>query len=531
MLPDEGDHESLSGEHKVGDVGRYRLIAELARGGMGVVYLALVGGPGGFNKLFVVKVLKSHLAEDQRLVRMFLEEARLAAKLSHPNIVQTIEVGTDGGRHFIAMEFVDGQPYHRVIARGRRAGVPLPQRYHLYLLGRLLEGLQHAHEATDFDGTPLDLVHRDVSPHNVVLSYDGQVKVVDFGIAKALDTSSDTRSGMLKGKIAYMAPEQAAGERIDARADLFAVGVMLWEAVVGKRMWDPALNDMQMLHALVKGAIPRPRDAVPDLDAQLERIVLKATSELARDRYASAADMQADLEGYVKGLGAPPFGPRDLGKYVSDLFAQERAEIKAVIDGQLRALREATSGTHRTIDLPRLSPFAAPAGTPSGVQLASSSRDATEQAVTRVEGSWGSRRGTAVPAPRRSGRLAVAAVLLIGGAVAGAAALYGGRREPAPRTVDPSLPVTSTTPPPASAAAAPTPSTNAGAEAAAAAPPTAPAAPVTSAAHVAPRASAAAVQRGLPTASHGPAQSASPATPASAGHVRQQIDTNNPYGN
>ncbi|MGD0530409.1 MAG: serine/threonine-protein kinase, partial [Polyangiaceae bacterium] len=273
--------------HKVVDVGRYRLIAELARGGMGIVYLALVRGPGGFNKLFVVKVLKEHMSEDPKLVFMFLEEARLAAKLNHPNVVQTIEVGSDRGQHFIAMEYLDGQSLHRIVARGRRTAVVFPQHFQLYVLMELLEGLQYAHGVTDFDGTPMRLVHRDVSPQNVLVTYDGLVKILDFGIAKALDSSNDTRTGMLKGKVAYMAPEQASGEPLDGRADVFAVGAMLWEAAVGDRMWSRTSNDLQILHALMNGTIPRPRDANPNIDPRLERMILKATSYRPADRHAS----------------------------------------------------------------------------------------------------------------------------------------------------------------------------------------------------------------------------------------------------
>jgi serine/threonine protein kinase len=309
----DADRESPLPAHKVADVGRYRLIAELARGGMGIVFLALVAGPGGFNKLFCVKVLKGAMAEDRKLVSMFLEEARLAAKLNHPNVVQTIEVGSDDGQHFIAMEYLEGQSLYGIQSRGRRAENPFPLSYHVYVLVHLLEGLEYAHTATDFDGTPLHLVHRDVSPHNVFVTYDGRVKILDFGIAKALGSSNDTNTGMLKGKVAYMAPEQAAGEPLDGRADVFAAGVMLWDAVVGQRMWNRSLNDLQILHALMKGAIPDPREAKPDIDPRLERIILHATAVNAEDRYETAAEMQRDLEAYLDDPGTASFGARDIG--------------------------------------------------------------------------------------------------------------------------------------------------------------------------------------------------------------------------
>jgi serine/threonine-protein kinase len=289
------------------------------------VYLALVRGPGGFNKLFVVKELKPHLAEDPNLVEMFLEEARLAAKLNHPNVVQTIEVGSDRDRPYIAMEHLDGQSLNRISARARKVDSPLPMPHFLFILAHMLEGLHYAHHVTDFDGTPLNIVHRDVSPHNVFVTYEGHVKVVDFGIAKALDSSNETRAGVLKGKIAYMAPEQAVGARPDRRADVFAAGVMLFEAAVGQRMWAQAENDLQILHALTSKKVPRPRDVKPEIDPRLEQIILRATAVEVDDRYPDAAEMREDIEAYLRAASAPALPGRDIGRFVSGLFTAERA--------------------------------------------------------------------------------------------------------------------------------------------------------------------------------------------------------------
>jgi serine/threonine-protein kinase len=372
VVVDEAEKESLAALTKVSDLGRYRLIAELARGGMGIVYLALVRGPGGFNKLFVVKELKSHLVEDVSLVRMFTEEARLAAKLNHPNVVQTIEVGAEGTRHFIAMEYLDGQSLNRVLLRARKAGKPFPLHFFLHVLAHALEGLQYAHSLVDFDGTPLGLVHRDVSPHNIFVTYDGQVKVLDFGIAKALDSSNDTRTGILKGKVSYMAPEQAAGQPVDRRSDLFSCGVMLFEAATGVRMWKKAANDLQILHALMHGNVPRPRDVTQEIDPAIERIILKATAVKKEDRYASASEMQADVEQHLKTMDVPAFSARDVGKFFSDVFQAERDRIKKVIDAQLRTLRGMGSGEYGKVDMPRLSGMPGPNTTPSGVHYANS---------------------------------------------------------------------------------------------------------------------------------------------------------------
>src|SRR6185369_9959070 len=263
-------------------LGKYRLIAELGHGGMAEVYLAVVRGPAGFNKLLVIKQIRPQLAEDPEFLGMFLDEARLAARFSHPNVVQTNEVGQEGDRYFIAMEYLEGQPLNRVIHRlGRATGVPLGM--HVKVMLEVCAGLHHAHELADYDGTPLSVVHRDFTPHNIFLTYDGLVKVVDFGIAKAMNSSSETRTGVLKGKVAYMAPEQARGERVDRRADIFSVGVMLWEAATGKRLWK-GVPDITILQRLLSGEIPTPRSVKPDISEKLEAIILKALSHQRDDR-------------------------------------------------------------------------------------------------------------------------------------------------------------------------------------------------------------------------------------------------------
>src|SRR5262245_17105669 len=219
-----------------GMASRYHPIAELGQGGMADVLLAMMQGAAGFRKLVVLKRLRPNLADDAELLAMFSDEARLAARLNHPNVVQTYEVGYDAGRHFIAMEWLDGQPLHRLL-KAAWAYDALPLDVHLFILCEALRGLHYAHELQDFDGTRLEVVHRDVSPQNVFLTYEGQVKLVDFGVAKAHARSTDTQVGVVKGKVAYMAPEQALGCPVDRRADVFSVGVMLWEAVARRRLW------------------------------------------------------------------------------------------------------------------------------------------------------------------------------------------------------------------------------------------------------------------------------------------------------
>jgi serine/threonine-protein kinase len=322
-------------------LGKYRLIAELGHGGMAEVFLAVVRGPAGFNKLVVIKQIRPQLAEDPEFLGMFLDEARLAARLSHPNVVQTNEVGQEGERYFIAMEYLEGQPLNRIVHRLQKSG-GLPLAMHLKIVCQALAGLHHAHELTDYDGTALGVVHRDVTPHNVFVTYDGQVKVVDFGIAKALNSSSETRTGVLKGKVAYMAPEQARGERVDRRADLFSVGVMLWEAATGKRLWK-GVPDITILQRLLAGEVPTPRSVKPDVPEKLEAIILKSLAHQREDRYATAAEMQLALEAYLDEAGERVH-ERDIGKIIASNFEADRAKIKGIIDEQLRAKPAAASG-------------------------------------------------------------------------------------------------------------------------------------------------------------------------------------------
>jgi eukaryotic-like serine/threonine-protein kinase len=327
-------------------LGRYRLIAALGHGGMAVVHLAVMHGQAGFNKLLVIKQIHERYAADPEVLGMFLDEARLAARLSHPNVVQTNEVGQDGDRHFLAMEYLDGQPLNRITWRmSRRGGLPLGM--HLRILADVLGGLHYAHELADYSGAPLGVVHRDVTPQNVFVTYDGTVKVVDFGIAKARNSVTQTKIGTIKGKIAYMAPEQARGGTVDRGADIFAAGVMLWEAVTGTRPWQ-GVPELTILKSLFAGEFPSARAVKPELPAQLEAILVKALASDRRDRYATAAEFQADLETYLETTGRRP-EQRELGQLLSTHFEAERAAIKTIIEDQLRS----DDGDRRgSLDLP-----------------------------------------------------------------------------------------------------------------------------------------------------------------------------------
>ena len=320
--------ESSSSLH----LGKYTLIAEIARGGMGIVYLAKMNGPAGFQKLAVVKELKPDLGEDLKFANMFLDEARLAARLNHRNIVQTNEVGEDAGRFYMAMEYLDGRTLQS--ARSRLKG---PKAMTAPMLVRIacesLAGLHYAHELTDYDGQPLNIVHRDVSAHNIFLTYDGQVKVLDFGVAKASANTQETEVGMLKGRVVCMSPEHVNNDRIDRRADVFSMGVLLREALTGRRLWE-GLGEMDVVRELIALRIP-PIPADADLPFELRQIVDKAMAPKREDRFATCNEMRQALEAWV--VRADPSNSLSrLGEILSAEFADQRARVKATIEARTR---------------------------------------------------------------------------------------------------------------------------------------------------------------------------------------------------
>jgi serine/threonine-protein kinase len=318
-------------------IGKYQPIFELGRGGMATVYLCVLKGLGGFSKLQVVKRLKPELSEDAEFRSMFLEEARLAARINHPNVVQTNEVGIDGSNYFIAMEYLEGQSLEAFFRRASDGGKSMPLRILLPILIDTLRGLHHAHELKDFQGNPLKVVHRDVSPHNIFVTYDGSVKVVDFGIAKAADSAHETRTGVVKGKVAYMAPEQVSSKGIDRRADIFAVGAILWRGLTGKRMWR-GMNEMEILVKLAGGEIPSPTTMKADLPKELVAICEKALAPKPEDRYQTAAEMMQALEEYLQRTGDRA-SAHEIGQMLQTLFADRREEVSKAVEQRLGALQ------------------------------------------------------------------------------------------------------------------------------------------------------------------------------------------------
>jgi eukaryotic-like serine/threonine-protein kinase len=364
--------------------GKYRLLAELGHGGMADVFLAVQAGPvgSGFSKLTVIKRLRRNLADEPEFVSMLVDEARIAARLNHPNVVQTNEVGEVDQHYFIAMEYLDGQPFHRLqnraVQRVKNGLGPLLTKDHQYaVLMDALAGLHHAHELVDYDGTKLEIVHRDVTPHNIFVTYEGQVKVVDFGVAKAVGRASETRQGVIKGKVRYMAPEQALGRDVDRRADVFAAGVILWEIAVGRRMWKDK-DDVQIVQAIAAGDFPPgPREVDPNVPEAIDRICRNAIRLNPEERYATAEEFRADLEQHLADTGQLVDARRRLPRVVNELFADKRAEIKSIIENQLSLLSAKHSSQLRPV---MMGPESMP-----GSGSSSASSDVVSQALTALE--------------------------------------------------------------------------------------------------------------------------------------------------
>jgi serine/threonine-protein kinase len=300
---------------------------------MGTVYLALASGLGQFRKLLVVKELRRELTRQQGFITMFMDEAKLAARLDHPNVVQTFEATQDNDRYFLAMEYLDGQPLSALIDRTSDSD-GLPLWVHIQILCEVLSGLHYAHELLDYDGSLLHVVHRDVSPQNVFVTYHGQVKVVDFGVAKAADASTLTDPGVFKGKFAYAAPEQVLGRPIDARTDIFAVGIMLWQAIAGQRFSDQVATPAAF-RARAAGAEPRIRDVMPNVDPVLASICDRALSIDPDQRFNTAQEFRSELQDYLMLQGVRVEAP-EIGQFMRDAFDQERRATHLLIEQAMK---------------------------------------------------------------------------------------------------------------------------------------------------------------------------------------------------
>ncbi len=311
-------------------LGRYVLGPRLGSGGTASVHLARLAGPGGFERLVALKIIHEHLLDEGDFVRMFIDEATLAVRMSHPNVVSVFELGRDGDTLFLAMEYLHGQPLSSIIERGATLGARLPYDVVAWIGARVADGLHHAHELVDDEGKRLGLVHRDVSPQNVFVTYDGQVKLIDFGIARAAGRLARTTIGRIKGKFVYMAPEQVLGHQFDHRADLFALGSTLYETAVGTRPFQ-AEDETESLHRLLFEGVPDPRSLRPDFPVPLADVLHRAMASEPADRYQTAAEIAHDLDAWRATM--PATDPRaTLVVTMARYFEAERAEQNDAID-------------------------------------------------------------------------------------------------------------------------------------------------------------------------------------------------------
>ena len=330
--------------------GKYSLFELIGRGGMAEVYKGRIQGPAGFERTFVVKRILPHLSDDATFIKMFVEEAKLSARLAHPNIVHIFELGAVDGEYFISMEYIRGHDLSETMrAIWKTMGPPRPELV-AYIGREACRGLSYAHGLTDEHGRLLGMVHRDISPSNVMLSYEGAVKLLDFGIAKALgDAPEITKSGTMKGKYAYMAPEQTEGDHVDNRSDIFACGIVLHEVLTGRRLFKGA-NDVQTIERVRRCEVPPPSLQNPAVSPALDAIILKALQRNPANRWADAADMANALDDIVH---ASRFQPDHLAQLLYDLFPTEGG-------GPPRATIPATTISHGTASNSLRSPTVPP---------------------------------------------------------------------------------------------------------------------------------------------------------------------------
>lgn len=358
-------------------IGQYLLMTPLAQGGMAEIWLARQSGPKGFERLVVIKRMIDALESDPEHVEMFLTEARLAAQLNHPHVIQIFDLGEVEQSMYLVMEYLDGENLSVVRRMGLKHQLPLLDQHAVRLMSWAADGLHYAHTRIGVDGRPLVIVHRDISPQNLFATFDGGLKVLDFGVAKI--ASQHTQSGKLKGKLGYMSPEQARGEPIDARSDVFALGIVLFEQLTRSRLF-PNLDETQILGAIAHGTMPRPTERRADLDRDLDRILLKTLAPRREERFQSARELQEALEGWLQKNGHV-VTTSDLADYLRTLFARRIHDRRQLIEAAMRA--EMTPNSVRNVQR-----LAARTATTSAITSKSGANPAPAPAAPPPARSW-----------------------------------------------------------------------------------------------------------------------------------------------
>ncbi|RKH58076.1 serine/threonine-protein kinase [Corallococcus aberystwythensis] len=301
--------------------GKYLLLERVNVGGMAEVFIAKAFGVEGFERILAIKKILPTMAEDDEFITMFIDEARISVQLNHANIVHIHELGKHEDAYFIAMEYVAGRDVRTLLERYRRRKEIMPTAQAVFIVSKMCEGLDYAHRKKDARGQDLHIIHRDVSPQNILVSYEGEVKIIDFGIAKAANRSQKTQAGILKGKFGYMSPEQVRGMPIDRRSDIFAVGVLLYEMLTGEKLF-VGESDFSTLEKVRNADIPLPREFNPNISSGLEKVVLKALAREPEDRYQWASDLQEDLMRFLL-AGDAIYSSKHLSGFMKEAFAED----------------------------------------------------------------------------------------------------------------------------------------------------------------------------------------------------------------
>lgn len=309
--------------------GKYTLLNRIAVGGMAEIFLARQEGLEGFEKTICIKRIRPHLSNQANFVRMFLNEAKLAAQLNHPNIVQIHDLGKINDSYFIAMEYISGRDMSRVIPKAEKSGIPFPMIYALRIASNVCEGLYFAHTKTDNYGNPLNIVHRDVTPENILVAFTGTVKIADFGIAKANTQIEQTKAGEIKGKLSYMSPEQCMGHPLDNRSDIFSLGSVLYEWITGYKLFTGE-NEMAILKSIIDGKIYPPSYFKEDIPQPVEQILMKALEKDRTKRYQSAWEMQFDIDKFLASCDFTP-STIHLANFLKQIFSDELDKEKELL--------------------------------------------------------------------------------------------------------------------------------------------------------------------------------------------------------
>ena len=426
--------------------GRYYLTQKIAMGGMAEIFRAKSIGAEGFEKTVVIKRILPHFCEDESFVTMFQDEARVAAHLNHANVVQIFDFDEVDGLYYIAMEYVEGQDLKRALDIGAKLGNPMSIAQSVYTMIEAGQGLDYAHKR-EVDGQPLNIIHRDISPHNIMVSYNGEVKIMDFGIAKAASRSTKTRVGTVKGKCAYMSPEQARGKQLDGRSDLFALGVCLWEMLSGKRLF-VGESDFETLNNVLRAEVPSLCEMNPDVPKELDEIIQKALDRDVDKRHKDVAAWIADLRRWFYSAVPDP-SAITLKSYMHSLFSEQIGKLKEDVAREAEALNDmrTNSGLRRPITKSNRVPAlqvddeATVALDASGV-VPNTDGDATvalpDAAAMLAQQRSGTQSAVLQPPKKNTGMFVGIGAVLV--AVVGAGAYFGMKEPPPPPPPPPAAP-------------------------------------------------------------------------------------------